>query len=81
MENKPNLEDIKKLINQLIYEKEVELEYILLACYSHVVDRYMHKEDAGLPYENWERLVRALDPFVEERMKPEDLQELKQLFP
>jgi hypothetical protein len=67
--NKPNSEEIQKLINRLVYEDEAELEDIILACYSHVVSKYIYADATGDLDEKWANLEDAMEAFVIERMR------------
>lgn len=64
---KPTADDIQKIINNLIWECDADLEDIILACCSHVAEKYMYSHANNLPYEKWSNLFEAIEPFLFER--------------
>lgn len=64
---KPTADHIQKVINNWIGECDADLEDIILACYSHVVEMYIYSHANNLPYEKWNNLSEAIEPFLFER--------------
>jgi hypothetical protein len=80
---KPTADDIQKVINNLIWERDADLEDIILACYRPVIERYMYSHANNLPYEKWSNLSEAIEPFLFER-NPDLLltkEDLEQRYP